>query len=95
MPNDGGRLSGDSPGRPEGANGHGGALDRRDLANLALAFADIAATLSALARECDSLEGTELSRQALAIESELGTTETSVHETRRYLRDVARAALMR
>lgn len=69
--------------------------DRHGLANLALVFADLGATLGALALECDQLEGVELSRRVLAAEAELGNTESGVAATRQYLRDVARAALMR
>lgn len=85
-------VTGDTPG---GTSPPNGAVDRHGLANLALVFADVAATLGALARECTQLEGTEFSRQALAIEAELGTTESSVASTRQYLRDVARAALLK
>lgn len=91
--NDERRLSGDPPGRPEGANGHGGAIDRRDLANLALVFSDVAATLGALAIEFDGLAGAELARQALALDAELSITEANVGDTRRFLRDLAKAAM--
>ena len=94
-PDDRRRLAGSAAGGAEKANGQPSGVDRHGLANLALVFADVAATLSALARECDSLEGAELSRQALAIEAELGNTEVSVHDTRRFLRDLARAALLK
>lgn len=87
------RLSGDPPGRPEVANGHGSIVNRRDVANLALVFADIAATLGSLAIEFDGLAGAELSRHALHLEAELGVTEANVADTRRFLRDLAKAAM--
>jgi len=90
------RLSGDQAGGPPGSNGAvRSSQDKYTVANLALIFADLTATLGALARECDQLEGAELSRQALAIEAELGNTEANVHETRRELRDIARRALLK
>ncbi len=91
MSNDRGQFSGNRSGGTATAD----RPDRHGLANLALVFTDLGATLGALALECDQLEGVELSRRVLDAEAELGNTEAGVAATRQYLRDVARAALMR
>ncbi len=94
MNNDRRQLPGGPPsGTDATPGGASSGDDRRELADLALKYSEILQTLLTLVGEFKSLEGVDLSRQALALEAELGTTAEIIGDSRRYLRDLAKAAL--
>lgn len=75
--------------------GEWGADDRHGLANLALVFENISATLYRLGELSQTASGPDYALQLLDLERTLEKVQTNIASTRHYLRNAAASELLR